>query len=724
MVPGRRSTFPRVTEGGGSPLILKRRAGGNTVPPEGPPAQRGSVSSSDGGPRGSSPHGGRRQLPIPTGTILQGRYRVTTALGAGGMSTVYKALDLRFANVERVCAVKEMFDGGGDEALRQQRAGNFEREAGLLAVLSHPLIPKIFDYFAEGGSYYLVQEYIPGSNLETLIEQTPDGFLETELIDWGVAICDVLTYLHGHLPDPIIFRDLKPSNIMIREDRSLMLIDFGIARSFQQQQRGTMIGTEGYAPPEQYRGVADARTDLYALGATLHHLATRIDPRFETPFTFDQRPPRQFNTRISEQLEAAILKGLAYAPRDRYGSAAEFKAALLRCRSSTRRLPSGKLSSGNLPTQAPSRLSTSKARRAAILPTSTEQPVAQQAAATPVAPATARPQIAPAERLVWTATTSDEIRNGGVVAYGLFLVGSYDARLYAFDPLSGAAHWQFAAGRGICATPTVWRDTAIVGSEDGAVYGLAFDSGRLKWRYRTNMPVRSSPRISETGVLIGSDDSFVYKLDPATGTLLWRYRTYGPVRSSATLHDGLVLIGSDDGFIYALADDSGRQVWRFATGRPIFSSPVIEGKVVICGSMDGSLYGLGVAQGEFRWRFDTGGPVVASAATRDGRAYVGTSAGRFCALDVATGERIWEVSHGGRITSSATVTNDCVYYGGLDGAVYCLDRATGEVVWAHALGNPIPASPVLYRDLLIVGGVDGKVYALATGEDLPATAEE
>ncbi len=693
-------------------LILKKRFGGNPAP-EDSPASRGAVSSSDGGSRGSSPRGQRRQLPIPTDTILQGRYRVTSALGTGGMSTVYKALDLRFANVERVCAVKEMFDGGGDEALRRQRAGNFEREAGLLAVLSHPLIPKIFDYFAEGGSYYLVQEFIPGHNLEALIEQTPDGFLETELIDWGVAICDVLSYLHGQLPDPIIFRDLKPSNIMIREDRSLMLIDFGIARSFQQQQRGTMIGTEGYAPPEQYRGVADARTDLYALGATLHHLATRIDPRFETPFTFDQRPPRKYNARISAQLEEVILKGLAYAPRDRYGSAAEFKAALLRCRSTTRRqLASGELEANERGARPPAR-----ARRGTILPTAAGHPLVSGAA--PVAPAAQRAPIPSAERLIWTATTADEVRNGGVVAHGLFIVGSYDARLYAFDPLGGSALWQFAAGRGICATPAIWRDTAIVGSEDGAVYGIACDSGRLKWRYRTNMPVRSSPRVGATGVLVGSDDSFVYKLDPATGTLLWRYRTYGPVRSSAALHDGLVLIGSDDGFIYALADDSGRQIWRFATGHPIFASPMVEGQVVVCGSMDGSIYGLGAGQGDFRWRFDTGGPVVASAALRDGRAYVGTSAGHFYALDVATGERVWEVAHGGRVTSSAAVTQDCVYYGGLDGAIYCLDRATGAVIWAHPIGLPVPASPVLHRDLLIVGGTDGKIYALATGENVP-----
>jgi outer membrane protein assembly factor BamB/tRNA A-37 threonylcarbamoyl transferase component Bud32 len=689
-------------------------------------------------------------VPIVAGTVLQGRYRITSTLGMGGMSTVYKALDLRFANVERACAVKEMFDPGGDEALRRQRTANFEREAGLLAVLAHPLIPKVFDYFSEGGNHYLVQEFIPGHNLETLLEQTPEGFLESQLIDWAVAICDVLSYLHGQSPNPIIFRDLKPSNIMAKEDRSLMLIDFGIARTFQHLERGTMIGTEGYAPPEQYRGVADARTDIYALGATLHHLATRVDPRFETPFTFNQRPPRSLNSSLSAAFEAVILRATAYAPSDRFPTAAEFKAELLRCRRGTRlfatpmpttpppapvvvpppdragglsdRLPASTSDGDGRVRPLPTRADGAKSRRAQVLQTVEALTLAQSEASSAPAQerAPARPQVPVAERLLWSVVTGDEIRGGGTVANDLFLVGSYDTRLYALDLRTGAPVWQFASGRGICSTPLVWRDVVIVGSEDGAVYGLALDNGRVKWRYRTNMPVRSSARLVDEagGILIGSDDSFVYKLDAASGALLWRYRAYGPVRSSAVLHGGLAIIGSDDGFIYALAPDSGRQVWRYAASKPILASPTVIGGVVVCGSLDGSVYGLGATQGEFRWRFETGGPVIATATGDNGVAYVGSSAGRFYALDVASGERVWEVPHGGRITSSAAMTADYLYYGGLDGSVYCLDRANGAVAWSHVCGKPIPASPALGGNMVVIGCTDNKIYALANGEEV------
>ena len=687
--------------------------------------------------------GQRRNVPIVSGTVLQGRYRILSTLGMGGMSTVYKALDLRFANVERTCAVKEMFDPGGDEVLRRQRTGNFEREAGLLAVLSHPLIPKIFDFFSEGGNHYLVQEFIPGQNLETLLEQTTENLLESQLIDWATSICDVLSYLHGQSPNPIIFRDLKPSNIMAKEDRSLMLIDFGIARTFQHLERGTMIGTEGYAPPEQYRGVADARTDIYALGATLHHLATRVDPRFETPFTFNQRPLRASNPNISAAFEAAILQATAYAPSDRLPSAAEFKAELLRCRRGTRLLATSlpdlsPVSSAGSPSPLSDRLIAPKPeadprirplptrptnpgeRRAQVLQTVESLTLfppepARGSAPTPSAP---RPQISFSERLVWSLVTGDEIRGGGTVAGNLFLIGSYDNRLHAVDRRTGLPLWQFVSGRGICSSPLVWRDIVVVGSEDGAIYGLALDSGRVKWRYRTNMPVRSSPRLADDagGIIVGSDDSFIYKLDAATGALLWRYRTYGPVRSSALVHGSMAIIGSDDGFIYALALDSGRQVWRYATSKPVLASPAIAGGVIVCGSLDGSIYGLGAAQGEFRWRFETGASVIATAAVRDGVAYLGSAIGRSYALDAATGERVWEVPHGGRVTSSATVTADSIYYGGLDGSVYCLDRANGAVAWSYVCGRPLPGSPVLDSGLLLIGCTDGKVYALATGE--------
>ena len=200
---------------------------------------------------------GRNNL-LKVGTVLQNRYRVLDIRGVGGMSTVYKSRDLRFTSVDRLCAIKEMFNSAEDAKLRQVRLANFQREASLLATLTHSSIPRIYDYFEQQGTIYLVLELIHGEDLETLLSQNGGPFEQEKVIDWGIALCSVIAYLHNQRPEPIIFRDLKPSNIMIRaEDDALMLVDFGIARTFAPQQKGTMIGTEGYAPPEQYKGVAD-----------------------------------------------------------------------------------------------------------------------------------------------------------------------------------------------------------------------------------------------------------------------------------------------------------------------------------------------------------------------------------------------------------------------------------------------------------------------------------
>jgi serine/threonine protein kinase len=269
-------------------------------------------------------------VTLPVGTMLQKRYEIVGVLGHGGMSTVYRGRDHRFASVERIIAIKEMFNVGQDAAARRLRLATFEREANLLATLQHPAIPKIHDYFNHDGRIYLILELIDGENLETVLEALPQPPAETEVVAWGVQICELLGYLHGHQPNPIIFRDLKPSNIMLRANgRQIVLVDFGIARTFQGLQRGTMIGTEGYAPPEQYRGLASPAGDIYALGATLHHLATGNDPRLETPFTFHQRPPRQLNPLVSEAFEAIILKAVAYNPNHRFASAEELRLALL-----------------------------------------------------------------------------------------------------------------------------------------------------------------------------------------------------------------------------------------------------------------------------------------------------------------------------------------------------------------------------------------------------------
>lgn len=209
--------------------------------------------------------------------FLNKRFQLLGYLGRGGMGVVYKAADRLLGN--RLVAIKEMkpVHLNLDEIVMVTAA--FRQEALLLASLSHQNLPRIFDHFSEHGNLYLVMEYINGDTLGDVLQQAEgQGLLLEEVLLIAEQLCSVLDYLHAHQP-PIIFRDLKPGNVMITGDH-LYLIDFGIARLFKPDKlQDTLVsGTRGYAPPEQYGGATTERSDIYSLGATLHQLLTGIDP--------------------------------------------------------------------------------------------------------------------------------------------------------------------------------------------------------------------------------------------------------------------------------------------------------------------------------------------------------------------------------------------------------------------------------------------------------------
>ncbi len=237
---------------------------------------------------------GQPQLTYPntaTGLLvasqqLKGRYRILEKLGQGGFGAIYKVEDLLFNGA--IKAVKEMGMRGLNPQETQNAIDSFKNEAVLLANLAHPNLPQIYDHFEDHGRWYLVMDYIDGETLATRLEKVAGGKLSiTDTVKIGLQLCTVLAYLHSHQP-PIIFRDLKPDNVMITNNDHLYLIDFGIARFFKPgQARDTVnLGTPGYAAPEQYGGMQTTiRSDIYSLGATLYHLISGIYPGLN-PFNF------------------------------------------------------------------------------------------------------------------------------------------------------------------------------------------------------------------------------------------------------------------------------------------------------------------------------------------------------------------------------------------------------------------------------------------------------
>jgi serine/threonine-protein kinase len=277
-------------------------------------------------------------LPIAAGTLIHNRYRLERQLAVGGFGAVYLATDTKVSS--RPVAIKDMISADPQEFAI--RLNFFRREAEILRSLEPvPIVPRVFDFIQQGQSAHLVLEYIKGQDLLKLMEGNANRpFPVAQVIEWGKSICDVLTHMHNQSP-PLIHRDLKPDNIMLLEDqRSIKMIDFGTARDLGRGQKTrlaakTRVYTEGYAPPEQIIGKPEPRSDLFALAATLYHLATGKNP--EGSFTAkelegqltDPAAPLPGQAQYAWFYEL-IKINLSEDANDRYFSAREIKADLER----------------------------------------------------------------------------------------------------------------------------------------------------------------------------------------------------------------------------------------------------------------------------------------------------------------------------------------------------------------------------------------------------------
>lgn len=252
------------------------------------------------------------------GQIIDGKYEILREIGRGGMSVVYLAMDKR---LNKQWAIKEFRKDKDDES-RRIALESLLKEANLMKKLDHPTLPRIVDIIDDSKTVYIVMDYIEGESLNKVLDAYGAQPQET-VIEWAKQLSEVLDYLHTRVP-PVIYRDMKPANIMLKPDGTIRLIDFGIAREYKKGKAGdtTSIGTRGYAAPEQFgdKGQTDARTDIYSLGVTLYHLVTGKNPA-EPPYEI--YPIRHWNANLSSGLEWLIQKCTQLNPNDRFQSCAE-----------------------------------------------------------------------------------------------------------------------------------------------------------------------------------------------------------------------------------------------------------------------------------------------------------------------------------------------------------------------------------------------------------------
>lgn len=262
-------------------------------------------------------------------STLQNRYRVLRQLGGGGMGIVYLAEDTRLAG--RLCAIKELSPASLPAAERNWSIQAFQQEAAMLANLHHPGLTAVTDFFAEGSNWYLVMDFVDGETLEARLARAQGGRLPlNEALGIAHQLCEVLDYLHRQNP-PVVFRDLKPGNIMFNTQGQVKLIDFGIARHFKPGKSGDTVnlGTPGYAAPEQYGGIGQSgpQADVYSLGAVLLQMTSGYNPVM-APTPFPLPPPGSIMRGLPPNVEQAIIRATQLQPQYRFPTVKDFQRAL------------------------------------------------------------------------------------------------------------------------------------------------------------------------------------------------------------------------------------------------------------------------------------------------------------------------------------------------------------------------------------------------------------
>src|SRR6266852_6196627 len=435
---------------------------------------------------------------LNVGTNLQGgRYVVKQILGEGGMGAALLATDKRLDN--KLVVIKELISDNTDPEKFKEDEHNFKQEVVTLAHLDHPLIPNVMDNFEEGSRYFMVQEYVEGENLEDRMDRLNQPMKEREVLLIASEVLDILDYLSQQTP-PIVHRDIKPANIIISsKDKRAHLVDFGIARADVarnvRRKQTSALGTPGYAPPEQYQGNADPRSDLYALGATMHHLLTNRDPRNYPPFTYV--PVRTLNAQLSPEVERVVARAVNNDVTQRYQSAAAMKRdvddILLK-----RFGVSGNISSYTLNTSGPigaagATGATGAANVFANQPTRVQAPVQRPVNPPPPRPVAPQPvpyplNVRPPQAPPRQQTTSHVGRNFILFVLAIFLITVVAYFAFVRGPAStlgpastpGAttnAPPPAATGIGVTKAP----DGEYIGVSDGT---FAFDTNRPDGRFK------------------------------------------------------------------------------------------------------------------------------------------------------------------------------------------------------------------------------------------------
>ncbi|MGB1288471.1 MAG: PQQ-binding-like beta-propeller repeat protein, partial [Aggregatilineales bacterium] len=531
-----------------------------------------------------------------------------------------------------------------------------------------------------------------GSDLEDILRKTKSLPLD-KILEWAIDLCDVLQYLHTYEPDPIIFRDMKPANIMVDSLGKVRLIDFGIAKVFVKKDNNTTIGTEGYSAPEQYKGKVNPLSDIYSLGATLHHVISRKDPRLEPPFSFAERPLMENNPDATAELNAILEKALQFEPDDRYQDLLAMKDDLETVRF---KLKNPRAAAG---------VSVSPAQAAGGDKTGLTDFIGESGE---------KGGFSGGIKARWFFKTEDGIRSSPVAFDNIAFVGSYDTNMWAIDLEKGDFIWKYPTEGGIASSPIIDRQNrrVLFGSDDFTYSALNYKTGTLDWTFRTKSKIRSTGTIAQGHVFFGSDDGNLYALMSSTGRNLWNYDAGAPIRSRPAVTDDRIIFGTEDGQVTAL-ELNGERKWSYRTRKPVTSSPIVDDEqVCYAGCFDGSMYAIDADNGYSMWKLRTGGAIISSPSVVDNLLYFGSTDGYVWCVNTSTGKEKWKFQTDKPVIASPLIHEGTVYIGSADGYMYAIDAKKGSEKWKFQTEAPITSTPFVAGSVILFGSMDFKLYAL------------
>ncbi len=605
---------------------------------------------------------------LPSGTVLENRYVIVNLIKKSLRGGVYKCLDKK---LDSFSAIKEILPPYGTPEELVKAREKFEQEVRLIAKLNHSNLVKVLDYFINRGRYYVVMNFIDGEDLlGRLKKEGKPGFPEEKVVAWSRQVLEVLDYLHNHRP-PVIYCDIKPENIIIQKDAQPVLIHYAISRLIYHRSRLTQKsgGISAYIPEEQIRGDPEVRSDLYALGATMHHLLTGIEP---LPFRFE--PLRKMALSVSSTVENVIMKALENNPSDRFSSAKKMLDALPY-------KPKILL------------LSRSENKEKKLCENSRE------------------------DRIIWEFETGGSVRSSPCVSEGRVYFGSWDSKFYCLNAKNGKKIWDFRTGWHIYSSPCVSEGRVYFGSCDKKFYCLDGEKGLEIWHFETDCHVYSSPFVLDGLVYFGSSDKKFYCLDARTGKKIWAFATGGGVYSNPRVSEGRVYFGSSDKKLYSLDAKIGKKIWEFQTYSEVGSCPcILEGRVYF-GSLDKRLYCLDVENGIKLWNFKTGLGIYSSPYILNDFIYFGSLDKRLYCLDIKDGKKIWDFETGGMIYSSPCINDEMVYFGSWYKNFFCLDATTGKKIWDFDTNLGVYSSPCVSEGRVYFGDENNKFYCLDASKE-------